>query len=247
MAPGLQAVHSHYSLGDNDVKTTFKFGLNDDVKVKIGHSKKTNALVGEVHGDDWEAKYNFSTQDFKYEFKRETPAGKLKVHQDIPGGKWQLLPSPHVQLTTSLLKKAEDGNEAPSKDRFKIGYCFQKSVADFEGAVWLDSRIKLKAEGNTNTELDGAVLAATIKPDIKGISKLGIKYSKDSGAALGATLKGLDGQVKVKASAHLQKKQLDAHFKLKHSGWEQSELHLEAQMPFGGKPTIVNVGIHYDV
>jgi len=242
---GFKSAQSYFLLGNNDVVTTLKFEVKDDLKVKIQHSKLSNYLVGEAEGDNWSAKYNFGTQDFKGELKYEVPAGKLKIHQTVPAGKWQLFPSPHISLTTSLFKDKD--NTVVSKDRLKLGYNFQNAVADFEGALWLNDKIKFKAEGNTQAENAGAVVSLNVKPDLPGVHKLGVKYSKAKGTTLASTLKGFDGQVKVKAHAHLQKGLGDAHFKIKHPGWEKSELHLHAEVPFSGRPSLVKVGIHYDM
>jgi len=243
MAPGFRSIKSSYEVKGKDLATVLEIDLDDDLKVKLAHEKNNNALRAVVEGDEWEAKYNFQSKDFAFEFNREVKPGKLKVRQHVPDHKWEVFPSPYVQLSTKLL---ENDN---MKDRMKLSYDFNTAVAGLEETVWLnDKRHKLKVVADNKTNLDGAVFSLKTKTDNKLLKSVGLRFNRDSGSTVVLKSKPLD-DLKVKAHVHLQTNEVAAHFELKPDALDNTELTLNTRVSYSGEnrfnPT-ATVGMKYN-
>mmetsp|Transcript_38576 Transcript_38576/g.85866 ORF Transcript_38576/g.85866 Transcript_38576/m.85866 type:complete len:242 (-) Transcript_38576:623-1348(-) len=179
-----------------------------DTKFKLKSTLRGKKAALELSADKWGVQYNLASKDVKLHWKTNIKPGELKISQRVPQSKWELVPTPEFQLTTTAI------NRGKFKDELELSHDMLYGVSKIEETLEYNGKYKLKVEADTATKLRGAHVGVRAKLRRPWCEQVGVDYSRMEGPVLTYDVEPC-AQVEIESAISLRSRELWTALELK--------------------------------
>jgi len=214
---------SVYDLSSKELRSRAEVKLDNGTKIGVNLSDKDSLVSIDWEKGAYKAAYDYKRKDIVMQFTRKYSAGTFKVKQLVPEMRWEVLPTPVVELSTKLFDKKD------WKDSLKFTYDFQNRTAFYTETLKFHKKYKVRIAGETKTSDHSFCLG--YKPDKKWLKSVKVSHTPVAGPLLTYKFKPAAGW-KVATEASLDRRQLAGSITYKALQGD-AELVFDALVPFG--------------
>lgn len=218
-----KSVKLNYDFASRQTTSTLAADVQDK-EVELKYKSTTDALGFAVKGNAWSFDYDFGTKGLAFSHKRGTRFGELKVTQRVPEHKFELIPTPELELTT-VLRDTKD-----MKHELVMAYDFQERAGYVEDTLELWDKYKLSVLSNTREE--GVYTKLKSKVGKRYMKNVGMTYNKSLGPTLFYEAEPADS-AELEAKYNLRSKTVNASLTLKPTIAPKVELCVDAVLSVG--------------
>ncbi|KAI8471573.1 MAG: hypothetical protein J3K34DRAFT_416574 [Monoraphidium minutum] len=177
---------SFYDLGKKELKTRTEVKLSD-TNVTLGvNVSDTAGLVGvDLDKGPWKLGYDVKRKDAAFQYTRKNDGSTVKFRQVVPGLKWEVVPTPVVELSTKLLDSSQ------WKDSLKLTYDFMNRNAHYMETLKFNKKYKIRVAGDSSSSSHAFCIG--YKPDVRWAKSFKLVHTPAAGPLLSYKLKPASG------------------------------------------------------
>eukprot|EP00878_Enallax_costatus_P009540 GHUV01009970.1.p1 GENE.GHUV01009970.1~~GHUV01009970.1.p1 ORF type:complete len:211 (+),score=43.88 GHUV01009970.1:118-750(+) len=176
---------SVYDLAKKELKNRTEVKSDSGLKIGCNFSDQSNLVSVDAERGAYKFGYDFKQEDALFQYTRKNGAGTFKFKQVVPGMKWELVPSPVVELSTKLL----DSNKL--KDSLKLVYDFQNRFAYYTETLKFNKKFKVRVAGDSKST--DTAFCVGYKPDNRWVKSVKLIQTAATGPLLSYKLKPVSG------------------------------------------------------
>ncbi|KIZ07506.1 hypothetical protein MNEG_0440 [Monoraphidium neglectum] len=177
---------SFYDLGKRELKTRTEVSFADsDLKVGINASDEAGLVGLDLDKGPWKLGYDVKRKDVALQYTRKNQGSTVKFRQVVPGLKWEVVPTPVIELSTKLLDSAK------WKDSLKLTYDFMNRNAHYIETLKFNKQYKIRVAGDSSSSNHAFCIGW--KPDTKWAKSFKLMHTPAAGPLLSYKLKPAAG------------------------------------------------------
>lgn len=191
---------SFYDLVKQELKTRTEVKFSDsDTKLGVNVSDAAGVVGLDLDKGPWKLGYDVKRQDVAFQYTRKNEGSTIKFRQVVPGLKWEVVPTPVVELSTKLLDSSK------WKDSLKLTYDFMNRNAHYIETLKFNKKYKVRVAGDSSSSNHAFCIGW--KPDQKWAKSIKLVHTPSAGPLLSYKLKPAPGW-KVANEASLKTRSL---------------------------------------
>ncbi|GBF98184.1 hypothetical protein Rsub_10684 [Raphidocelis subcapitata] len=177
---------SFYDLGKKELKTRVEAKLTDS-DLKFGFNvSDVQRLVGlDLDHGPYKLGYDVKRKDLAFQWTHKGEGSTLKVRQVVPGLKWEVVPTPVVELSTKLLDSDK------WKDSLKLTFDFMNRNAYYAETLKFNKQYKVRIAGDSQSSNHAFCLGW--KPDHKWAKSFKLLHTPAAGPLFSYKVKPAPG------------------------------------------------------
>eukprot|EP00878_Enallax_costatus_P019236 GHUV01020290.1.p1 GENE.GHUV01020290.1~~GHUV01020290.1.p1 ORF type:complete len:114 (+),score=9.27 GHUV01020290.1:118-459(+) len=94
---------SVYDLAKKELKNRTEVKSDSGLKIGCNFSDQSNLVSVDAERGAYKFGYDFKQEDALFQYTRKNGAGTFKFKQVVPGMKWELVPSPVVEVGQDII------------------------------------------------------------------------------------------------------------------------------------------------
>lgn len=189
---------SFYDLGKKELRTRAEAKLQDsDIKLGINFSDASGVVGLDLDNGPFKLGYDVKRKDVAIQYTRKGNGSTIKVRQVVPELKWEVVPTPVVELSTKLLDSSQ------WKDSLRLTYDFMNRNAHYTETLKFNKKYKIRVAGDSQSANHAFCIG--YKPDHRWAKSFKLVHTQSAGPLISYKLKPAAGW-RVSSEASLKTK-----------------------------------------